>query len=384
MTIQLPIPDTEAQIRSQQLTEVIKQAIETAAGFITFAEFMQHALYDKQFGYYTSGLRQFGSDFVTAPEISPLFAQCLARQCEQVLKQLKSGVIIEFGAGSGKLAATLLQTLAHLNCLPTSYYILEISIVLQQQQQHTLQTQLSNELYNRIQWLTTLPDAPINGVILANEVLDAMPVHRFHTTIQGIVEIGVGWQEGQFIWQSRSITDSQLQTAIETLTLPPNYTSEINILSSAWIHSISACLHQGMILLIDYGFPRHEYYHPQRSEGTIMCHYQQYTHDNPLILIGLQDITAHVDFTTIAETAVAADLQVAGFTNQTHFLLGCGLLDLFNQYDINNVVEHARMTQQIKLLTLPSEMGELFKVMALTRQLDLPLIGFRQDDRKRL
>lgn len=382
---QLPTPDANALIHSQELVHFIQQKMAMTEGMISFAEFMQYALYAPNLGYYTAGLRKFGQggDFVTAPEISPLFAQCLAKQCQQVLTQLESGVIVEFGAGSGKLAATLLPSLAQLNCLPTQYIIIEISVELQQRQQATLQSQLSPDLYNIIQWINSLPNTPLNAVIIANEVLDAMPVHRFQVTNTGILEECVRYEAEQFVWQTRH-AESDLQNAVNQLDLPIDYQSEINLFLPAWIRSVADCLNQGVILLIDYGFPQHEYYHPQRNEGTLMCHYQHYTHSNPLILIGLQDITAHVNFTAVAEAAVAANLQVAGFTQQANFLLGCGLMELLSHYDVNNVAEHARITQQIKTLTLPSEMGELFKVMALTRQFDMPLIGFIQDDRRRL
>lgn len=382
----LPIPDTDAVIHSQKLIDFIQQKMIAAQGTLTFAEFMQHALYALNLGYYSAGLRKFGKggDFVTAPEISPLFAQCLARQCQQILSQLESGVIVEFGAGSGKLAANLLQNLAQLACLPTQYIIIEISAELQQRQQTTLQAQLLPDLYHRIQWISTLPTTPLNAIVIANEVLDAMPIHRFRVSEQGIEEYCVSCENEQFVWQTHAVTAFDLQTAIENLQLPIHYQSEINLFLPAWINSVANFLNQGVVLLIDYGFPRHEYYHPQRNDGTLMCHYQHYAHSNPLILVGLQDITAHVDFTAVAEAAIAADLQVAGFTQQANFLLGCGLMELLSHYDAENVVEYARITQQIKTLTLPSEMGELFKVMALTRQFDIPLIGFMHDDRRRL
>lgn len=392
----LPPPHPDAVALNQRLTTKIKQAINEAGGAIPFVEFMNKALYTPDLGYYSAGFHKFGAegDFITAPEISPLFSKCLAKQCSQILANFDDGIILEFGAGSGIMAANILKELEHLNCLPTHYFILEISANLKWQQKKTIRTQIPH-LFDRVQWLDSLPREPLQGVILANEVLDAMPVHRFRLDEQDVSELYVSLatfnnspSETSFVWQFLSTHDESLRLAVEALrpTLPIGYISEMHLVLPAWIQSAADVLATGMVLLIDYGFPNREYYHPQRDQGTLMCHYQHHVHDNPLILLGLQDITAHIDFTAVAEAALTAGLQVSGYTNQANFLLACGLPDLLSMLNPEDTETYLRQTQQAKALILPSEMGELFKVIALTRDLDLdmPLLGFAQDERARL
>ncbi|MDM8565734.1 SAM-dependent methyltransferase [Candidatus Halobeggiatoa sp. HSG11] len=381
----LPPPHPDAILHSQRLTATIITAIEQAGGIIPFNEFMRLALYAPGLGYYSAGMRKFGTDgdFVTAPEISPLFAQCIARQCQQVLTNFDAGVILELGAGSGIMAVDILKTLQELNSLPKRYFILEVSADLQQQQREMLQTK-APQFLPLVEWLHELPTEPLQGIILANEVLDAMPVQKFHIKQDDITEFNITHDSDSFVWHEQTTTDTALQEAVTALDLPDDYISEINLALPAWLQSIADILAEGMILLIDYGFPSNEFYHPQRNQGTLMCHYRHHSHIDPLILVGLQDITAHVDFTTVAEAASLAELQVAGYTNQANFLLGCGLADILfslNPDDKQNYLPHA---QQAKTLILPSEMGELFKVMALTKNFDMPLLGFSQDERVRL
>lgn len=381
----LPQPDAVAAAQSQHLLQSIIQAIHAAGGKISFAEFMHRALYTPQLGYYSSPLRKFGKagDFVTAPEISPLFSQCLARACQPILAELKAGVILEFGAGSGIMAAELLKELQFLDSLPREYWILELSADLQQQQRETLQQHVP-DFIKQIHWLAELPQQPFDGIILANEVLDAMPVERFRVENGEIQQIYVTEVAGQLNYQYAP-SSTELLNAVQTLQLefPDGYESEINLALAAWVKSLAEVLNKGLILLIDYGFPQHEYYHEQRQQGTLMCHYRHHSHPEPLILLGLQDITAHVDFTAVAQAAVDADLDVAGYTSQANFLLDTGLLDKLNSCSPNDP-QFFRLSQQAKLLTLPSEMGELFKVMALTARLELPVLGFRRDERGRL
>jgi len=381
----LPQPDAVAAAQSQYLLRSIIQSIHAAGGKISFAELMQRALYTPQLGYYSSPLRKFGKfgDFVTAPEISPLFSQCLARQCQQVLSHLGQGVILEFGAGSGMMAAELLKELQQLDSLPSVYWIVELSADLQQQQYQTLQQHVP-ELLNQIQWLDKLPEQPFAGIILANEVLDAMPVERFRVVDGQIQQCYVEVVDNQLNYQFAP-GETELQQAVQALPghFPDGYESEINLALPAWIQALAAMLDTGLILLIDYGFPQREYYHVQRDQGTLMCHYQHQSHPDPLILLGLQDITAHIDFTAVAQAAVAANLEVAGYTSQANFLLATGLLEKLSSYSPNDP-QFFRLSQQVKLLTLPSEMGELFKAMALTANLDLPLLGFSRDERGRL
>ncbi|MCK5719120.1 MAG: SAM-dependent methyltransferase, partial [Thiomargarita sp.] len=319
----------------------------------------------------------------------PLFSKCLARQCQQILSNLEDAVILEFGAGSGIMAADILLELESLNQLPSQYLILEISADLKQQQQITLAKKVPH-LLERIQWLDSLPQQALKGIILANEVLDAMPIHRFKINENSISEFYVTISEKNnepFAWKKVPVqVNNPLHIAINNLELdfPNDYVSEINLTSTAWIKSVADILEAGVILLIDYGFPSREYYHVQRNQGTLMCHYRHHSHGNPLILAGVQDITAHVDFTAIANAALEAQLEVAAYSNQTNFLLACGLTDLLSQIDFNNTKNYLQASQQVKKLILPHEMGELFKVMALTRQIDLDLLGFSQDDRARL
>jgi SAM-dependent MidA family methyltransferase len=383
----LSSPSPEAIAHSQRVTALITKTINEAGGAIPFNQFMAQALYAPGLGYYSAGLHKLGikGDFITAPEISPFFSHCIARQCEQILSSFEEGVILELGAGSGIMAAEILKELERLGCLPKQYLILEVSADLQQRQQATLQAQVPNHCH-RIHWLDRLPSEPIQGVILANEVLDAMPIQRFRLDEQDVSEAYVALADSNeetetpYVWQYLPTRDNRLRTAVEALrpNLPVGYLSEMNVTLPAWIHSIGDTLSAGLVLLIDYGFPSHEYYHPQRDQGTLMCHYQHHAHDNPLILIGIQDITAHVDFTAVGEAAEKANLQVAGYTNQANFLLACGLAEMLSNLDFNETQHYLQQAQQAKILILPSEMGELFKVMALTRDWDKPLLGFAE------
>ena len=384
---ELPPPDALAQAHSEALSEVIRTEIAAHGGAIPFARFMQLALYAPGLGYYSAGSRKFGEggDFTTAPELSPLFSRCLARQCAQVLESLGHGDILEFGAGTGSMASAILAELAALGSLPQHYYILELSADLRERQQQAIQAQVP-QLAARVVWLDALPEK-LRGVVLANEVIDAMPVERFRITHEGVEVIQVAWVEGQFVERSAP-ADAVLSAAVnqlrEEVGLAEGYASEINLLAAEWVHSLGECLEAGVALLIDYGFPRREYYHPQRFEGTLMCHYRHRAHTDPLILPGLQDITAHVDFTAVGEAALAAGLQVLGFANQANFLLASGLLELAAEAG-EAPRQQLAVAAQVKRLTLPGEMGEIFKVMALGRGMDTPLRGFMlRDERGRL
>ena len=344
---------------------------------------MQTALYEPGLGYYVAGLRKIGAegDFVTAPEISPLFSHSIANQCAQLLTELPNSSILELGAGSGRMAAQILLRLEQLACLPEYYFILDLSPDLQARQRETLAADVPH-LLSKVQWLNRLPTAPFQGVILANEVLDAMPVELFTVTDAGIATVQVVVQPEGF---SFTTDDSQQAADIEKLlandlVLP--YTSEFNPALAAWIHSLADCLAAGALLLIDYGYERADYYQPERNQGTLVCHYQHRVHANPLIYPGLQDITASVDFTAVAEAGLAAGLDLAGYTTQAAFLLNCGLEDLFIAALQTNPQASYHLAQQIRTLSLPAEMGERFKVMALTKGFTPPLLGFRLGDRQ--
>lgn len=385
---QLPLPDPAAQAHSEKLIGLISDEMQRQGGAISFARYMEMVLYAPGLGYYSAGKHKFGAagDFITAPEISPLFSRCLARQCRQVLENIAGGEILEFGAGTGTMAAEILRALAEWDCLPSRYLILDISADLREIQYQTLQEQ-APALLDRVKWLDTMPER-FRGVVLANEVLDAMPVHRVVFGAGGPCELVVTHNDqGGFAWRHQALEEGPLRQQHEAImaeagadTFEEGYVTEINLAAGDWLRSLAAVFEQGLILLIDYGFPRREYYHHERSGGTLMCHYRHRAHDDPLILPGLQDITAHVDFTAVAETTVAAGLTVAGYTTQAHFLLGCGLPQLLEEAGDQHIPHQITMNQQVKKLTLPHEMGELFKVISLTKGLDIPLIGFSLKD----
>lgn len=351
---------------------------------IPFAEFMQLALYAPGEGYYSSNLPKLGKqgDFITAPELTPLFGATLANQCQQILANLDSPMILEYGAGTGRLCVDVLSRLEVLNALPEQYFILEVSANLRHRQKELIK-QIIPHLAHKVIWLDGLPQTSFNGVILANEVLDAMPVHRFMQTEQAIMESYVALNEqNELVEYFKPCQNQALLTHIkDRLRLHPlPYLTEVNLFVNDWVLNNYHLLKQGVMLLIDYGFPRHEYYHPDRFEGTLMCHYQHKSHPNPLLYVGEQDITAHVDFTHVAEAGHDAGFHVAGYTNQAAFLLGNGLLELIHELED----EHAQLKakQAIKQLTSPSEMGELFKVIALNKQCDIDLNGFQLQDKR--
>src|SRR3569833_232705 len=381
----LPPPRTAALQHSAQLRALIVGEIAAAGGAISFARYMELALYAPGLGYYSAGAQKFGAagDFITAPEISPLFAHCVARQWAQVLRTLGGGDVLEVGAGSGVFAADLLTALAEADSLPIHYFILERSADLRARQQLLLAAR-DPQLLERIIWLDGLPSVPLSGVVIANELLDALPVHLFSLTDGGPEELYVASEDNGFYLRPQPLSNVGLRTRIEAIwqevtasALPSGYVSEINLAADGWVRSIAEVLAAGALLLIDYGFPRHEYYHPQRQRGTLMCHYRHHAHDDPFLLPGLQDITAHVDFTAVAEAAAGAGLDVAGYTTQVAFLLGSCITDALAGLTEKRLLQ---LAQGVKKLSLPHDMCVLFKVMALTRGLDEPLLGFALRD----
>jgi len=387
---ELPAPSSQALEVSTKLARLIRKEIEQAGGAIPFSRYMELCLYAPGLGYYSAGRQKFGpgGDFVTAPELSSLFGRCLACSCAAVLEALGGGDLLEFGAGSGRLAVDLLGELSEMNCLPGRYFILERSAELKQRQQETLQKHLPH-LLDKVAWLDTLPDTGFRGVMLANEVLDAMSVERFRWNGSAVECFDVTVAGNEFEWRTRVASAGREQAVIEALAaecdMAAGFVSEVNLALQPWLQTVADVLESGLLLLIDYGYPRHEYYHAQRSAGTLMCHYQHRAHDDPLLWPGLQDITAHVDFTAVAEAAVAADLAVAGYTTQAWFLLDCGLDGFLQQAGPTDSVEYMRQAQRAKTLILPGEMGERFKCIGLTRDLEQAIPGFRmQDMRARL
>lgn len=369
--------------RIMNLTQFLQDLLQKEHS-IPFIQFMQMALYHPQYGYYSGSLPKLGQsgDFTTAPELSPLFAQTLANQCQQVLMHLHKPVILEFGAGSGRLCIELLKRLEFLDALPSTYFILEVSGYLRAQQQALIQAQIPH-LAPRIEWLSAWPSEKLTGIFLANEVLDAMPVHRFIKTPSEILESYIHLNDAQEIVESfKPTADANLiryvKEAFPSVDTP--YLSEANLFIDDWILQCSDCLAQGMLLIIDYGFPRHEYYHPERRQGTLMCHYRHQAHDQFLLHLGEQDITAHVDFTHVATAGIDAGFELGGYTSQAAFLLANGLLSLLES--VSNEQQRLAEVHAVKWLTDPSQMGELFKVMALTKQLDLSLQGFQLMDKR--
>jgi SAM-dependent MidA family methyltransferase len=386
----LPSPTTEAAAHSARLTAYIRAELATRDGAIPFSRFMELALYAPGLGYYSAGTRKFGAagDFITAPELSPLFSRCLVRQCAEVLST-GGGDILELGAGSGRMAAELLLELEHLTCLPNRYAILEVSGELRERQRQTLSACVPH-LLKRVVWLNALPEPGFRGIILGNEILDAMPVERFRITPDGPRPLHVAWEAGRFVWlvgpEDEAVTRFVIALQDELgYSLPAGYETEFNPHLRPWLQALAEILAAGVLLLIDYGYPRREYYHSQRTTGTLLCHYRHRAHADPLILPGLQDITANVDFTAVADAAASVGLTVTGYTSQSYFLLGCGLETLLAEVDPDDTHRYLELTRQVKLLTLPSEMGERFKAMALTRGIAMPLRGFRLfDERGRL
>jgi SAM-dependent MidA family methyltransferase len=384
MQISLPHPHLTAIAHSDQLLGHIFSEIQKNQGAISFADYMHLALYTPGLGYYSAGAEKFNArgDFITAPEISPIFSECLANQCQQILKSLhKPGDILELGAGTGKMAADILCHLEKQNSLPQTYFILEPSADLKKRQQETLQFNCPH-LYSSVEWLDYLPTENFCGVILANEVLDAMPVHRFEINDDLLFEIMVTQKNNQLQTLKKETEHKELLALYQSQDWPSLYTSEINLSLKPWMNSLSDILETGVILLIDYGFPQSEYYHPDRTMGTLNCHYRHHSHSDPFYYPGLQDITAHVDFSSLKEAAIQSDLILAGYTNQAAFLLGCGLIELIKNNKDNVKMEPKKVATNhaIHLLTSPAEMGELFKVIAFSRDFDDPLLGFRLKD----
>ena len=362
----LPAPEADARAASDALAERIRAELRASGNWISFARYMELALYAPGLGYYAGGPAKLGAggDFVTAPDMGTLFARALARQAQEILRPGEA--ILEFGAGSGALARTLLQE------IPSSkYFILETSPDLRQRQKATLG--------NEVTWLERLPER-FRGVMLANEVVDAMPVHAVAWTATGIREKGVTEVNGSFTWSSRPASGELLDCST-SLDLHPAYESEIGLAGQAWMRSAAAALERGALLVVDYGFPRGEYYHAQRASGTLMCHYRHRAHADPFWLPGLQDITAHVDFSALAHAAREGGLEVLGYTSQAAFLINCGLLDLLADTSPEDTFAYASMAAEANKLLSPAEMGELFKVLAVGRGIDAPLGGFARGDR---
>lgn len=378
----LPEPDAEGLAHSQRLSALIRDEIRAAGGWIPFARYMELALYAPGLGYYSGGARKFGAagDFVTAPQLSPLFGRCIARQSAQVLAEA-GGSVLELGAGSGNLASQMLLELERLDSLPVHYEILELSADLRERQASLLRA-TAPHLFPRLRWLDRLP-AKLNGLVLANEVLDALPVNLVAWRETGIFECGVAVAGDGFSWEERAMPSGPLLDEARRLSPGPDYVSEICLAVPALVASLARILERGMLLFVDYGFGRAEYYHPQRAAGTLMCHYRHLAHDDPFAWPGLNDISAHVDFTAVTEAGLSQGARLLGFTTQAHFLVNCGITDLLAGASPEDAARYLPLAAQAQKLLSPSEMGELFKVIALGKGLEAPLVGFARGDRSR-
>ncbi|BBE08247.1 S-adenosyl-L-methionine-dependent methyltransferase family protein [Mycoavidus cysteinexigens] len=386
----LPAPDDAARALSQMLRVQIDAALDQAGGWLPFNRYMELALYTPGLGYYSNSLSKFGrhagdgSDFITAPELSPLFAQTLARAVAEALTASGTQQVMEFGAGSGALAAQLLPALDALGVRCERYTIVELSGALRAQQRSTLAT--LPDAATRVQWLDSLP-ATFDGVILGNEVLDAMPVRLF-TRKSGIwFERGVTRHStpgSPLEWRDQPLSpdaNDHAKAQFAVIDSAGDYLTEQHEAAHAFTRTVCQMLQRGALLLIDYGFPNHEYYHPQRSTGTLMCHYRHYAHTDPFFYPGLQDITAHVEFSGIAQAALETGVDLLGYTSQARFLVNCGITELLAQFDANNPQEFLPMANAMQKLLSEAEMGELFKVIGFGRGMEQGLSGFSHGDR---
>ncbi len=383
--LDLPALDEEQAAHLTRVERRLGEEIAAAGGWIGFDRYMDLALYAPGLGYYSAGARKFGpdGDFVTAPEVAPVFGRCVAAQCAEVLERLGGGELLELGAGSGALAAEVLAELERRDCLPERYLVLDVSADLRERQRATLTARVPG-LLGRVHWLDRPPER-LEGVILANEVLDALPVERFVLREGAIRALGVALRDGRPGW-AEAAAPPALAAAAGRLHVavgrdwPEGYASELCLRLPGWLATVTAPLARGVALFVDYGLPQREYYAPERSAGTLLCHFRHRWHDDPFLRPGLQDITAWVDFTAVAEAGLAAGLEVAGYTTQANFLIGNGLGGFLADVAGLDLVSRLNLSRQAMLLTLPGEMGERFKAMALSRGLDPALPGFALRD----
>ena len=382
----LPKPDDDSLAHCQKVGASIRQVIDESDGSISFAQFMHLALYAPGLGYYDVGTTKFGAagDFITAPETSPLFGRIVARQCKAVLEQIDKGKILELGAGSGRLAVDIIRSLADLGLAPEQYLILETSADLKARQEVLIREELPG-LHEIVEWLDQLPEH-FAGVVIANEVADALPVERFECTDNAVLQMHVTADNTGFDW-SRKPAPQLLAAAVEKIEsdiggpLPRGYQSEVSLGLPDWIGQLATCLHQGVVLLFDYGVSRSEYYSPDRDQGWLRCHFRHHAHNEPLIYAGIQDLTSWVDFTAVAEAAAEHGLDVTGFVTQAQFLINGGLEEEVAGIADLDIVDQLELSRQVKVLTLPGEMGENFKCIGLSRGDVTGVTAFSNADR---
>jgi len=374
----LPPPESEAASHSHQLAEHIASAILAEGDWIPFSRYMELALHAPGLGYYGAGSRKFGpeGDFVTAPEITPLFGRCIALQARQVI-EATGGDILELGPGSGALAADVMEELKSANAMPSRYLMLEVSPELRERQRARIAERFP-EHKDRFTWIDTLPQK-FRGFAIANEVLDVIPCALVHRQNGELLERGVILTEAGFAFDDQPLPEGELKRRASGV-FPPgdyDYLSEINFQAEALVRTVAACIDTGVAFFIDYGFPEREYYHAQRAMGTLRCHYRHRVHGDPFFWPGLQDITAHVDFTAMARAAESADAEVFGFTTQAYFLISCGLAVMVSTQDPTMTLSRLQASSAVRRLSAPQDMGELLKVLALGKGMNAPLLGFQ-------
>ncbi|WP_322055345.1 class I SAM-dependent methyltransferase [Paraburkholderia bannensis] len=390
----LPVPEPIALAQSEALAATLRAEIAAAGGWLPFDRYMERALYAPGLGYYSGGSRKFGlladdgSDFVTAPEMSPLFAATLARAVGEALAASGTRALMEFGAGTGRLAAGMMLALEALGVPFDSYAIVDLSGELRERQRETL-AQRAPHLLERVQWLDALP-ASFEGVVIGNEVLDAMPVRLFARKDAVWHERGVAVNDDHaFVFSDRpamSGRDADWAQGVPGSVLAAidgsdDYVAETHEAALAFTRTVCAMLTRGAAFFIDYGFPESEYYHPQRVQGTLMCHYRHRAHDDPFLYPGLQDITAHVEFTGIAQAGVETGADLLGYTSQARFLMNAGITEVLGEIDVNDVARFIPAANAVQKLVSEAEMGELFKVIAFSRGIDSTIAAFGRGDR---
>ena len=377
----LPPPPPAAQALSEALSARIRAEIAACGGWLAFERFMDLALYAPGLGYYSAGSTKLGpaGDFVTAPEVSPLFGRCVARQLREVAEHGFTE-ILEIGGGSGALAAQVLGELARSQAAPDRYLILEVSAELKERQRTHIAAAVPH-LADRVEWIDCL-SAHTRALVIANEVLDAIPTRVVRAANGTIEELGVTVTDdgGSFEPRYRP-ADGELLTVAQSLHLPDGYETEINLRARAFTRTLANAIERGVVFFVDYGYTAADYYHAQRSRGTLMCHYRHHAHEDPFTLVGLQDITSHVDFTATADAALEGGMEVLGYTTQAAFLINCGITDMLAEFDSADLRSYAPVAGQAQKLLSPAQMGERFKVLALAKGVSIPLTGFAQGDR---
>ncbi|HEV3428480.1 MAG TPA: SAM-dependent methyltransferase [Paraburkholderia sp.] len=389
----LPVPEPIALAQSEALAATLRAEIAAAGGWLPFDRYMERALYAPGLGYYSGGSRKFGlladdgSDFVTAPEMSPLFAATLARAVGEALEASGTRALMEFGAGTGRLAAGVMLALEALGVPFDSYSIVDLSGELRERQRETI-AQRAPHLLARVQWLDALPER-FEGVVIGNEVLDAMPVRLFARKDAVWQERGVAVSDQGFMFADRPAmsgldagwAQNVPGSVLAAIDGSDDYVAETHEAALAFTRTVCAMLTRGAAFFIDYGFPESEYYHPQRVQGTLMCHYRHRAHDDPFLYPGLQDITAHVEFSGIAQAGVETGADLLGYTSQARFLMNAGITEVLGEIDPRDVVRFMPAANAVQKLVSEAEMGELFKVIAFSRGIDSTIAAFARGDR---